>query len=106
MNIFYLSHDVAKCAMWHVDKHVVKMILETSQLLSTAHRLIDGLPEIEERYVAGSMPACRRLIKRWSLLFDELRKQGHTILTTIQKTSDGKEYAEYSLIRRKTSNGI
>jgi hypothetical protein len=27
-----------------VDKHVVKMILETAQLLSTAHRVIDGAP--------------------------------------------------------------
>jgi len=71
MNIFYLSHDVAECAMWHVDKHVVKMILETCQLLSTAHRLIDGSSEIEERYVAGSSPARRRLIKRWSLPLDE-----------------------------------
>lgn len=26
----------------HVNKHVVKMILEYSQLLSTAHRLLDG----------------------------------------------------------------
>lgn len=26
-----------------VDKHVVKMILETAQLLSTAHRIMDGL---------------------------------------------------------------
>lgn len=26
----------------HVDKHCVKMILETAQLLSTAHRVIDG----------------------------------------------------------------
>jgi hypothetical protein len=27
-----------------VDKHVVKMILETCQLLSTAHRILDGTP--------------------------------------------------------------
>jgi hypothetical protein len=26
-----------KCARWHCDKHVVKMILETTQLLYTAH---------------------------------------------------------------------
>lgn len=71
MNIFYLSHDVNECAMWHVDKHVVKMILETCQLLSTAHRLVDGTPEIEKRYVAGSLPARWRHIKRWSLPIDE-----------------------------------
>lgn len=42
MNIFYLDHDVRKCAEMHNDKHVVKMILEYAQLLSTAHRIIDG----------------------------------------------------------------
>jgi len=42
MNIFYLSHDVDECARFHVDKHVVKMILESAQLLSTAHRVLDG----------------------------------------------------------------
>lgn len=47
MNIFYLSSDPAECAKWHYDKHVVKMILEYSQLLSTAHHLLDGEPSIE-----------------------------------------------------------
>lgn len=42
MNIFYLSHDVKQCAEWHVDKHVVKMIMEYAQLLSTAHHVLDG----------------------------------------------------------------
>ena len=43
MNIFYLDHDVTKCAEMHNDKHVVKMILEYAQLLSTAHRILDGV---------------------------------------------------------------
>ena len=37
MNIFYLAHNPTDCAQMHCDKHVVKMILETAQLLSTAH---------------------------------------------------------------------
>lgn len=37
MNIFILDKDVKKCAQYHNDKHVVKMILETAQLLCTAH---------------------------------------------------------------------
>ena len=43
MNIFYLDNDPVKCAEMHVDKHVVKMILEYAQLLSTAHRYLDGV---------------------------------------------------------------
>ena len=37
MNIFYLHKDPETCSRYHVDKHVVKMILETAQLLSTTH---------------------------------------------------------------------
>jgi tRNA A37 N6-isopentenylltransferase MiaA len=38
MNIFVLSTDPEKAAIYHCDKHVVKMILESAQLLSTACR--------------------------------------------------------------------
>ncbi len=43
MNIFYLDSDPRICAQMHNDKHCVKMILEYAQLLSTAHRVIDGV---------------------------------------------------------------
>lgn len=39
MNIFYLDTDIKKCAEYHNDKHVVKMITEYAQLLSSACRL-------------------------------------------------------------------
>lgn len=42
MNIFYLDEDPETCARYHCDKHVVKMILETTQLLSTAHWVTGG----------------------------------------------------------------
>jgi hypothetical protein len=42
MNIFYLAHDPIECAQMHADKHCIKMILEYAQLLSTAHRVLDG----------------------------------------------------------------
>lgn len=42
MNIFYVHSDPKTCAQQHVDKHCVKMILEYAQLLSTAHRFLDG----------------------------------------------------------------
>jgi hypothetical protein len=43
MNIFYLDHNPIVCAEMHNNKHVVKMILEYAQLLSTAHRVLDGV---------------------------------------------------------------
>jgi len=42
MNIFFLDFDVKKCAEYHCDKHVVKMILETAQLLCSAHHVTGG----------------------------------------------------------------
>lgn len=59
MNIFYLDSDPQQAAQWMVDKHVVKMILESAQLLSTAHRVIDG-----QQYIDSTSG---RRIKRWEL---------------------------------------
>ena len=42
MNIFYLSSCPQEAAESHNDKHCVKMILEYAQMLSTAHRILDG----------------------------------------------------------------
>lgn len=73
MNIFYLDHDVHKCAEMHNDKHVVKMVIEYAQLMSTAHRLLDG----KEYY---DLTANGRKIKRWLLpdeLEDTLMKASH-----------------------------
>ena len=43
MNIFYLTHNPMQCAEQHCDKHVVKMILESAQMLSSAKRRLDGI---------------------------------------------------------------
>lgn len=60
MNVFYLDPDPKICAEMHLDKHVVKMIIEYAQLLSTAHRVLDG-----EEYT--ELTANGRRIKRWRL---------------------------------------
>ena len=66
MNIFFLlklesetNAWARECARLHVDKHVVKMILEYAQLLSTAHRVLDG-----EEFIDDSG---KRKVKRWKL---------------------------------------
>ena len=60
MNIFYLHNDPKICASYHNNKHVVKMILEYAQLMSTAHRVLDGT-------VYESKTKNNRRIKRWLL---------------------------------------
>lgn len=60
MNIFSVDDSPEFSAMSLVDSHVVKMILETAQLLSTAHRVLDGV-EYTDKSKTG------RNIKRWKL---------------------------------------
>mgnify|MGYP003704555887 FL=1 len=67
INIFYVDADPKVAAESLVDKHVVKMILESCQLLSTAHRILDGTEFTEKKYVEGSFPARYRNLKRWKL---------------------------------------
>lgn len=60
MNIFHLDKDPVVSAQMMCDKHVVKMIVEYAQLMSTAHRVLDG----EEYYDKTKND---RKIKRWKL---------------------------------------
>jgi len=59
MNIFFLSRKIRRCARWHCDKHVVKMILEYTQMLYTANHENGGTRAIEE-----SAPICLSTGKR------------------------------------------
>ena len=43
MNLFILDNDPVIAAQLQCDKHVVKMIVESAQMLSTAHRMLDGV---------------------------------------------------------------
>lgn len=42
MNIFFLDRDPLLAAGDHCDKHVIKMIVESAQMLSTAHHSVDS----------------------------------------------------------------
>ena len=58
MNIFYLHQDPQTAARMACDKHTSKMIVESCQMLSTAHRVQDGT-EYYDKTANG------RKIKRW-----------------------------------------
>lgn len=55
MNIFYIHDNPVIAAAAMTNKHVVKMILESAQLLSTAHRYLDG-----QEYIKISKSGARR----------------------------------------------
>lgn len=74
MNIFILSTDPVEAAQLQCDKHVVKMIVESAQMLSTAHRLLDGKIELRPS------KSGKRTVKYWRLSDsreDELYKAVH-----------------------------
>lgn len=43
MNVFVLDQDPVIAAQLQCDKHIVKMIVESAQMLSTTHRMLDGI---------------------------------------------------------------
>jgi hypothetical protein len=61
LNIFYIDEDPVEAAQQQCDKHVVKMIVESAQMLSTAHRLLDG--NIDRRPSSSG----KTMSKYWSL---------------------------------------
>jgi len=63
MNYFYVEEDPTSAAQALCDKHVVKMILETAQMLSTAHRLLET-PQADFVYkVAHSNHPCTKWLR-------------------------------------------
>jgi hypothetical protein len=61
MNIFVLDPNPTKAAQLQCDKHVVKMIVESAQMLSTAHRLLDGT--VSKRPSKSG----KRMVNYWTL---------------------------------------
>ncbi len=60
MNIFVLDQDPVRAAQLQCDKHVVKMVTESAQMLSTVHRVCDG--KIEKR-----LSKANRKLNYWQL---------------------------------------
>lgn len=70
MNIFALSDDTTEAARSHLDRHVVKMIIEYAQLLSTAHRVLDGASTDLQRQ-NGKIKTVRLLKGESAVLIDD-----------------------------------
>lgn len=64
MNIFVLAEQPDAAARFHCDKHVVKMVLESVQLLCTAHHQIDG-PDAPDG-VYGTISNPNHPVAKWT----------------------------------------
>ena len=61
MNVFILDKDPVVSAQLQCDKHIVKMIVESAQMLSTAHRMLDG--DLERRPSKSG----KTIVKYWRM---------------------------------------
>ncbi len=59
MNIFVLDFDPQKAAMYHNDKHVVKMIVETAQLLCSVHHMTSDKTDIPYKLISKNHPCAK-----------------------------------------------
>ena len=89
MNIFYLDKDPAKAASYFYDKHKVKMILESAQMLCTAHHHYgngDNVPYKKAHYNHPSTIWCRQNAIQYMWLYDHMIALGEEYTKRYKKT--------------------
>ena len=95
MNIFILDEDPVVAAQAQCDKHVVKMVLESAQMLSTTHRLLGENHQVFYKTVHQNHPCTvwtRRSsgnylwhLAHWTALCDEYRHRYQKVHKTDQR---------------------
>ena len=93
MNIFYLDNNPVKAAQVQYNKHVVKMILESAQMLCTAHHHYDNghnVPYKKAHYNHPSTIWCRQNASQYKWLYDHMVALGKEY-TCLLYTSDAAD---------------
>ena len=95
MNIFYLHKDPVEAAKLQYNKHVVKMILESAQMLCTAHHEIMGddanVPYKRAHVNHPSTIWARRSAQNYVWLYDHF-----VALAQEYKNRYGKDHLSYT----------
>ena len=89
MNIFYLDSNPVKAAQVQYNKHVVKMILESAQMLCTAHHHYDNghnVPYKKAHYNHPSTIWCRQNASQYMWLYDHMIALGKEYTKRYNKT--------------------
>ncbi len=79
MNIFYLHNNPIKAAKFQYNKHVVKMILESAQMLCSAHHHYgngDNVPYRKTHYNHPSTKWVRENAKHYKWLYEHMLALG------------------------------
>jgi len=90
MNIFYLHEDPSIAASYMYDKHVVKMILESAQMLCTAHHHYgngDNVPYKKAHYNHPSTKWVRENSLHYDWLYEHMLALG-----TLYRWKYGREH--------------
>ena len=75
MNIFYLDEDPKLAAIYQYNKHVVKMILESAQMLCTAHHVYGNTDDVPYKQAHLNHPStiwCRKSIPNYMWLYNHM----------------------------------
>ena len=103
MNIFILDEDPKRAAEYHCDKHVCKMILESGQMLCTAHwiRWLNHLGKSRKdfRLVRDMQNYLYANIPVWTAVHFSGHIKKKTQRTAALKLSVGRVAAELSNIK-------
>ncbi len=89
MNIFYLHKDPCKAAEYQYNKHVVKMILESAQMLCTAHHHYgngDNVPYKKAHYNHPSTIWVRQNSRNYYWLYNHMLALGKEYTKRYSKT--------------------
>ena len=89
MNIFYLHEDPRKAAEYQYNKHVVKMILESAQMLCTAHHHYgngDNVPYKKAHYNHPSTVWVRDNCENYAWLYSHMLALGEEYTKRYGKT--------------------
>ena len=110
MNIFYLHNNPIKCASYFYDKHKVKMILESAQMLCTAHHELLHKPDVPYKPAHINHPSTiwvRENTRHYFWLYehmlalgDEYTKRYGKIHLTITKCKKPLELAPINMITK------
>ncbi|ABR54477.1 conserved hypothetical protein [Methanococcus vannielii SB] len=103
MQLFILDNDPKRAAKMHCDKHVVKMTLETAQILSTVHHLHNSIyaekcyKKTHEKHPCVLWASKTRKNYEWALeLFKELLKEYTYRYKKIHKSSEILPYLKHN----------
>lgn len=112
MNIFVLDKDPKQCAIYHNDKHCIKQLLETAQLLCGAHHMTESKYVIPYKLSHKNHPSAiwtRECIENYIWLCDLGLNLCEEYTYRYGKRHKSQDIIEWALIHKpsiKTNNDI